>query len=178
MKRASAEGFDAVVVDTAGRLQIDTVLMQELSAVRKAAAPDEVLLVLDAMTGQDAVNVASGFLEQTEITGLVFSKLDGDARGGAAISAREVTGAPIKLAGVGEGIDDLLPAIVDSLDAGSVALDLLVPYDRGDLVAALYDAGEVIGEKHENGGTLLTVRLPRDMAARYTAFEIPDERTG
>jgi signal recognition particle subunit SRP54 len=107
MKRASAEGFDAVVVDTAGRLQIDAVLMQELSAVRKAAAPDEVLLVLDAMTGQDAVNVASGFLEQTEITGLVFSKLDGDARGGAAISAREVTGAPIKLAGVGEGIDDL-----------------------------------------------------------------------
>ena len=107
MKRASAEGFDAVVVDTAGRLQIDADLMAELSAVRKAAAPDEVLLVLDAMTGQDAVNVASGFLEQTEITGLVFSKLDGDARGGAAISAREVTGAPIKFAGVGEGIDDL-----------------------------------------------------------------------
>jgi len=107
MKRATAEGFDAVVVDTAGRLQIDKDLMEELSAVRKAADPDEVLLVLDAMTGQDAVNVASGFLEQTEITGLVFSKLDGDARGGAAISAREVTGAPIKLAGVGEGIGDL-----------------------------------------------------------------------
>jgi signal recognition particle subunit SRP54 len=107
MKRATAEGFDAVVVDTAGRLQIDKDLMEELSAVRKAADPDEVLLVLDAMTGQDAVNVASGFLEQTEITGLVFSKLDGDARGGAAISAREVTGSPIKLAGVGEGIGDL-----------------------------------------------------------------------
>jgi len=107
MKRAAVEGFDTVVVDTAGRLQIDKDLMQELSAVRKAADPDEVLLVLDAMTGQDAVNVASGFLEQTEITGLVFSKMDGDARGGAAISAREVTGTPIKLAGVGEGIDDL-----------------------------------------------------------------------
>jgi signal recognition particle subunit SRP54 len=107
LKRAAEGGFDAVVIDTAGRLQIDKDLMQELSAVRKAADPDEVLLVLDAMTGQDAVNVASGFLEQTEITGLVFSKLDGDARGGAAISAREVTGTPIKLAGVGEGIDDL-----------------------------------------------------------------------
>jgi signal recognition particle subunit SRP54 len=107
MKRAVADGFDAVVIDTAGRLQIDTELMQELSTVRKEAGPDEVLLVLDAMTGQDAVNVASGFLDQTEITGLIFSKLDGDARGGAAISAREVTGAPIKFAGVGEGIDDL-----------------------------------------------------------------------
>ncbi|MCB2223313.1 MAG: signal recognition particle protein [Actinobacteria bacterium] len=107
LKRAGSEGFDAVVVDTAGRLQIDDALMKELADVRKAADPDEVLLVLDAMTGQDAVNVASGFLERTEITGLVFSKLDGDARGGAAISAREVTGAPIKLAGVGEAIADL-----------------------------------------------------------------------
>ena len=89
MKVAATEGFDAVVIDTAGRLQIDEVLMQELSAVRKAAAPHEVLLVLDAMTGQDAVNVAQGFLDQTDITGLVFSKLDGDARGGPAISARE-----------------------------------------------------------------------------------------
>jgi signal recognition particle subunit SRP54 len=107
VKRASSEGYDAVVVDTAGRLQIDDDLMQELAAVRKAADPEEVLLVLDAMTGQDAVNVASGFMDRTEVTGLVFSKLDGDARGGAAISAREVTGAPVKFAGVGEGIDDL-----------------------------------------------------------------------
>jgi signal recognition particle subunit SRP54 len=107
LKRARDDGHDAVIVDTAGRLQIDTELMVELGAVRKAADPDEVLLVVDAMTGQDAVNVARGFLEQTDITGLVFSKLDGDARGGAAISAREVTGRPIKLAGVGEAIDDL-----------------------------------------------------------------------
>ena len=109
MKRARSEGFDAVIVDTAGRLQIDEPLMEELAAVRKAADPDEVLLVVDAMTGQDAVSVAQGFLEQTELTGLVFSKLDGDARGGAAISAREVTGRPIKFAGVGEGTDDLEP---------------------------------------------------------------------
>jgi signal recognition particle subunit SRP54 len=107
LKRAKGGGHDAVVVDTAGRLQIDAGLMAELAAVRKVADPDEVLLVVDAMTGQDAVNVATGFLEQTEVTGLVFTKLDGDARGGAAISAREVTGRPIKYAGVGEGIDDL-----------------------------------------------------------------------
>ena len=74
----------------------------------------------------------------------------------------------------GEGIDELLRSIVASLDAGTVALDLLVPYDRGDLVAALYNAGDVIGEKHENGGTRLTVRLPRDAAERYAAFAIPD----
>jgi signal recognition particle subunit SRP54 len=107
MKRAASERFGAVVIDTAGRLQIDEPLMAELAAVRSAADPHEVLLVLDAMTGQDAVNVATGFLERTDLTGLVFSKLDGDARGGAAISAREVTGRPIKFVGVGEAIDDL-----------------------------------------------------------------------
>jgi signal recognition particle subunit SRP54 len=107
LKRAADDGLDVVIVDTAGRLQIDADLMGELAAVRKAADPDEVLLVVDAMTGQDAVNVAAGFLEHAELTGLVFSKLDGDARGGAAISARAVTGRPIKFAGVGEGIDDL-----------------------------------------------------------------------
>ncbi len=107
VKRAKADGFDAVIIDTAGRLQIDTELMEELTAVRKVADPDEVLLVVDAMTGQDAVNVAAGFLEYADLTGLVFSKLDGDARGGAAISARAVTGLPIKFAGVGEGTGDL-----------------------------------------------------------------------
>lgn len=81
--------------------------MSELADVRKVADPDEVLLVLDAMTGQTSVDVASGFLERADLTGLVFSKLDGDARGGAAISAREVTGRPIKFVGVGEGIGDL-----------------------------------------------------------------------
>ncbi len=107
VKQARVDGFDAVIIDTAGRLQVDAELMEELSAVRKAANPDEVLLVVDAMTGQDAVNVASGFLEYVDLTGLVFSKLDGDARGGAAISARAVTGLPIKFAGVGEEAGDL-----------------------------------------------------------------------
>lgn len=103
MKHATGEGFDAVIVDTAGRLQIDQELMAELADIRRIVDPTEVLLVVDAMTGQDAVNVAQGFLEQTRLTGVVLSKLDGDARGGAAISVREVTGCPIKFAGVGEG---------------------------------------------------------------------------
>ncbi|MEN8234217.1 MAG: signal recognition particle protein [Actinomycetota bacterium] len=107
MKTARTDGANVVIIDTAGRLQIDQDLMKELAAVRKAADPDEVLLVLDAMTGQEAVNVANGFLEHTDLTGLVLTKLDGDARGGAAISAREVTGQPIKFVGIGEGIDEL-----------------------------------------------------------------------
>jgi signal recognition particle subunit SRP54 len=107
LKEAKRGSHDAVIVDTAGRLQIDAELMKELGDIRKAADPDEVLLVVDAMTGQDAVNVATGFLDYADLTGLVLSKLDGDARGGAAISAGEVTGRPIKFAGVGEGLDDL-----------------------------------------------------------------------
>ncbi len=107
MKEATRGAHDVVIVDTAGRLQIDTELMKELEAVKKSASPDEVLLVVDAMTGQDAVNVAKGFQDQVGLTGVVLSKLDGDARGGAAISVREVTGAPVKFAGMGEGIGDL-----------------------------------------------------------------------
>ncbi|MGC2240993.1 MAG: signal recognition particle protein [Acidimicrobiia bacterium] len=107
LREAVKTGRDVVIVDTAGRLQIDAELMRELTEVRKAVEPDEVLLVVDAMTGQDAVNVATGFQHQIGLTGLVLSKLDGDARGGAAISIREVTGAPVKFAGVGERLDDL-----------------------------------------------------------------------
>jgi signal recognition particle subunit SRP54 len=109
MKEATRTGRDVVIVDTAGRLQIDQQLMSELSDVRRAADPDEVLLVVDAMTGQDAVNVATGFQERVGLTGVILSKLDGDARGGAAISVREVTGAPVKFAGMGESLGDLEP---------------------------------------------------------------------
>ena len=109
MKQASLAGHDVVIIDTAGRLQIDRELMDELADVRKAANPDETLLVVDAMTGQDAVNVASGFQERVGLTGVILTKLDGDSRGGAAISVREVTGAPVKFAGVGESLGDLEP---------------------------------------------------------------------
>lgn len=115
MKAAASGGYDAVIIDTAGRLQIDRDLMRELADVEKAAAPDEILLVVDAMTGQDAVNVAQGFGEQVGLTGIVLSKLDGDARGGAAISVREVTGRPIKFAGVGEKIEDFEPFYPDRM---------------------------------------------------------------
>jgi signal recognition particle subunit SRP54 len=107
LKEASRTGRDVIIIDTAGRLQIDDALMKELAAVGKATEPDEVLLVVDAMTGQDAVNVAEGFQAQIGLTGVILSKLDGDARGGAAISVRAVSGAPVKFAGVGEGLDDL-----------------------------------------------------------------------
>lgn len=98
---------DLVIVDTAGRLHLDESLMQELQNIRDSIKPDEILLVLDAMTGQDAVNVAETFDEQMDITGIVLTKLDGDARGGAALSIRAVTGKPIKFIGVGEKVEDL-----------------------------------------------------------------------
>ncbi|MDA2979001.1 MAG: signal recognition particle protein [Actinomycetota bacterium] len=107
LKAAKDESANVIIVDTAGRLQIDADLMKELEAVKKAANPHETLLVVDAMTGQEAVNVAKGFGQYTAITGLVMTKIDGDARGGAAISAREVTGVPIKFVGTGESLDGL-----------------------------------------------------------------------
>ena len=107
MRAARDESANVVIIDTAGRLQIDKDLMKELAAIKKVASPDETLLVVDAMTGQEAVNVAEGFGEYTDITGLIMTKIDGDARGGAAISAREVTGVPIKFVGTGESIGDL-----------------------------------------------------------------------
>ena len=107
LKRAREAAYNVVILDTAGRLQIDERMMGELQQVKKQTRPSEILLVADAMTGQDAVSVASGFHEQIGLTGLILTKVDGDARGGAAISMREVTGVPIKYLGVGEKTDAL-----------------------------------------------------------------------
>ncbi len=104
---AKKEGYDIVFLDTAGRLHIDEALMEELSAIKAAVEPDEILLVVDAMTGQDAVNAASAFDEQLSIDGVMLTKLDGDARGGAALSVKAVTGKPIKFAGTGEKLDNI-----------------------------------------------------------------------
>ncbi len=101
------EVFDVVILDTAGRLSIDTALMEEVRQVRAATNPAETLLVVDAMTGQDAVNTARAFNEAVGVTGIVMTRMDGDARGGAALSMRAITGAPIKLIGVGEKLDAL-----------------------------------------------------------------------
>ena len=106
-KEADKQGCDAVIYDTAGRLQIDEPLVQELVKLRNLVSPQEILLVLDAATGQEAVNVASHFNQALEISGCILTKLDGDARGGAALSMKAVTGKPIKLAGTGEKLDDL-----------------------------------------------------------------------
>ena len=105
--RAKAAGRDVVILDTAGRLHVDEPLMEELAAVRREAKPTNVLLVLDAMTGQEAVNVAEAFQERIDFDGVLMTKLDGDARGGAALSVKAVTGRPIKLASVGEKLDEL-----------------------------------------------------------------------
>jgi signal recognition particle subunit SRP54 len=107
LERANADGCDVVIVDTAGRLQIDEELMDELVRVRDATRPLNVLLVLDAMTGQEAVNVAQAFHERIAFDGVVLTKLDGDARGGAALSVKAITGKPVKYASVGEKLDQL-----------------------------------------------------------------------
>ena len=107
LERAKADGLDVVIVDTAGRLNVDEALMDELARVRDAVKPLNILLVLDAMTGQEAVNVAEAFQERIAFDGVVLTKLDGDARGGAALSVKAITGKPVKFASVGEKLDQL-----------------------------------------------------------------------
>ncbi|MDR0821467.1 MAG: signal recognition particle protein [Oscillospiraceae bacterium] len=107
VKFAKDGGYDVLIIDTAGRLHIDETLMNELKRIVDAVPPDEILLTVDSMTGQDAVNVAKAFDEALPLTGVVLTKLDGDSRGGAALSVRAVTGKPIKFAGIGEKLDDL-----------------------------------------------------------------------
>ena len=107
IEHAKENHLDVVLIDTAGRLHIDEALMEELKQIREVAKPDEILLVVDAMTGQDAVNVAESFNSQLELTGVVLTKLDGDTRGGAALSVKAVTGKPIKFAAMGEKLDAL-----------------------------------------------------------------------
>lgn len=106
-EKAFNEHYDVLIIDTAGRLQIDEQLMKELNDIKDAVNPDEILLLIDAMAGQDAVNVANTFNQQLALTGAIMSKLDGDARGGAALSIRHMTGVPIKFSGVGEKLTDL-----------------------------------------------------------------------
>lgn len=138
LKQARLESHNVVIIDTAGRLQIDAELMSELNTVQKVAEPHEVLLVVDAMTGQEAVNVATGFMEHTDLTGLVLTKIDGDARGGAAISAREVTGVPIKFVGTGEGVKDL-----DSFHPDRMASRIL---GMGDVMSLIEKAEETFDQ--------------------------------
>ena len=107
LKEAELKGFNVMIVDTAGRLQMDQELMEELSEIKKAVKPQEILLVVDALTGQDAVNAAEGFNSKLGIDGIIMTKMDGDSRGGAALSTKRVTGKPIKFIGVSEKLDGL-----------------------------------------------------------------------
>ena len=115
VKYADKNGYDMVFLDTAGRLHVDEVLMKELSDIKNTVNPTEILLVVDSMTGQDAVNVAESFNELLDITGVILTKLDGDTRGGAALSVRYVTGKPIKFVGTGEKLDMIEPFYPDRM---------------------------------------------------------------
>jgi signal recognition particle subunit SRP54 len=115
LRLAREKAYTVVLLDTAGRLQIDDTMMQELEQVRMISRPTEVLLLVDAMTGQEAVNVAEGFNARVPLTGLIMTKIDGDSRGGAALSVRHVTGVPIKFLGTGEKLADLEPFAPDRL---------------------------------------------------------------
>jgi signal recognition particle subunit SRP54 len=140
-EQATSGGHSVLIVDTAGRLQIDDELMQELRRVRNAVDPAEILLVADAMTGQEAVKIAEGFDEALDLTGFVMTKMDGDARGGAALSMRGVVGKPIKFVGVGEGVDDL-----DTADPQRLAGRIL---QMGDVVGLVERAQVAIGEEEQ-----------------------------
>jgi signal recognition particle subunit SRP54 len=139
MDTGRREGFDIVILDTAGRLSIDEVLMAEVKAIRDATRPAETLLVVDAMTGQDAVNTARAFNDALGVTGIVMTRMDGDARGGAALSMRAITGAPIKLAGSGEKIDAL-----DIFHPERVASRIL---GMGDIVGLVEKASDTIDQQ-------------------------------
>ena len=136
LQSAKLQGFDVVMLDTAGRLHVDQALMDEMKAVADIAQPHEILLVVDALTGQDAVNVATSFSEQVPLTGVVLTRMDGDARGGAALSMRAVTGKPIKFAGTGEKLDGL-----EGFHPERVAGRIL---GMGDVVSLVERAAETI----------------------------------
>ena len=136
IQSAKLQAYDVVLLDTAGRLHVDDALMAEMKAVASASNPAETLLVVDSLTGQDAVNVAKGFSGEVELSGVILTRMDGDARGGAALSMRAVTGKPIKFAGTGEGID-ALEAFHPSRVAGRIL-------GMGDVVSLVERAAETI----------------------------------
>jgi signal recognition particle subunit SRP54 len=136
LQSAKLQGYDVVLLDTAGRLHVDDQLMGEMKAVAAASSPTETLLVVDALTGQDAVNVAKGFGAEVDLTGVILTRMDGDARGGAALSMRAVTGKPIKFAGVGEALDKL-----EAFHPDRVAGRIL---GMGDVVSLVERAAETI----------------------------------
>ena len=136
---ASSKGFDTVIIDTAGRLHIDEALMEELREVKRTVEPSEILLTVDAMTGQDAVTVATTFNDQLDITGVILTKLDGDTRGGAALSIKAVTGKPIKFCGTGEKSGDIEPFYPDRMASRILGM--------GDVLTLIEKAQSAVSEE-------------------------------
>jgi len=161
LDKAQKGGFTALILDTAGRSQLDNTLMEELRAIQSRVNPAEVLLVVDAMIGQEAVNVAKGFREVIPLTGLILTKMDGDARGGAAISIRSVTGVPIKYLATGE------------------ALDAIEAYDPGRLAGRILGMGDILGliEKAESAYDEKVAREQADklMTGEFTLQDFADQ---
>jgi signal recognition particle subunit SRP54 len=139
LRHARNSGYDVLLIDTAGRLHIDDEMMKELEQIRKATPPVETLLVADAMTGQDAVRSAKEFHDRLSLTGVILTKMDGDARGGAALSIKSVTGQPIKFVGIGEKVDALEPFFPDRL-AGRIL-------GMGDVLSLIEKAEETVDQE-------------------------------
>ncbi len=139
LELASSKLYDIILIDTAGRLHIDEELMDELSKIKKTVMPHEILLVVDSMTGQDAVNVAQGFNDKLGIDGIILTKLDGDTRGGAAISVKTVTGKPVKFAAAGEKLNDIEPFYPDRMASRILGM--------GDVLSLVEKAQEAFDEK-------------------------------
>lgn len=152
---AKSYGFDTVIIDTAGRLQIDETLMRELEDIKREVNPAEILLVIDAMTGQVAVEVADTFNKRLEVTGLVLSKLDGDTRGGATLSVKAVTGKPIKFCSVGEKLGDLEPFYPDRMANRILGMgDVLTLIEKAQEAITEEDAKKMEKKLKENSFTL------------------------
>lgn len=155
IKEAKAKGFDVVIIDTAGRLAIDEAMMQEIAAIKEAVSPNEIMFVVDAMTGQDAVNTAKEFNDRLDFTGVILTKLDGDTRGGAALSIRTVVDKPIKFIGTGEKMD---------------AFDVFHPTRMADRILGMGDIVSLVERAQQNYDEEEAKRLQKKMARNKFDF--------
>ncbi|MBE9205936.1 signal recognition particle protein [Nostoc sp. LEGE 06077] len=170
VERAKAEGVNTVIIDTAGRLQIDEDMMAELARIKATVQPHETLLVVDAMTGQEAANLTRTFHEQIGITGAILTKLDGDSRGGAALSVRQISGAPIKFVGIGEKVEALQPFYPDRMASRILGMgDVLTLVEKAQEEIDLADAEQmqekILSAKFDFTDFLKQLRLLKNMGS-------------
>ncbi|MCG6133845.1 MAG: signal recognition particle protein [Nostoc sp. LLA-1] len=170
VERAKAEGVNTVIIDTAGRLQIDEEMMAELARIKETVQPDETLLVVDSMTGQEAANLTRTFHEQIGITGAILTKMDGDSRGGAALSVRQISGAPIKFVGVGEKVEALQPFYPDRMASRILGMgDVLSLVEKAQEEFDLADAEKmqekILSAKFDFTDFLKQLRMLKNMGS-------------